>query len=92
MYTIDPIHCFQDTVCKTYLVLFLHAEAGEGSQYITLAILLSFNSISFPWKGENKYMYLSILLINPALVYLAFSVKEHMLILCASRYYWQVQS
>lgn len=38
VYTIDPIHCFQYTVCKTYLVLFLRAEAGEGNEYITHAI------------------------------------------------------
>lgn len=26
----DPVHCFKYAVCNIYLVLFLHAEAGEG--------------------------------------------------------------
>lgn len=33
----DSIHCFKYTVCSMYLVLVLHAEAGEGTQDISHA-------------------------------------------------------
>lgn len=37
VYATDSTHCFKYTVCNMYLVLFLHAETGKGTQDITQA-------------------------------------------------------